>query len=65
MSKTSETKRSDNLHPHKSGKPAPTHDLTAEQAREAREAEAARNSEASIRDRMVNIGRGNQQAGRQ
>jgi hypothetical protein len=37
----------------------------AEQVREARESAQAKNSEASTRDRMVDIGRGNQQAGRQ
>jgi hypothetical protein len=37
----------------------------AEQLREARESTQARNAEASSRDRMVDIGRGNQQAGRQ
>ena len=37
----------------------------AEQLREARESAQARNAEASARDRMVDIGRGNQQAGRQ
>jgi len=47
------------------GRPKSSHELTAEQTREAKEAEEARNAEASIRDRMVDIGRGNQQAGRQ
>jgi hypothetical protein len=47
------------------GKPVPTHDMTAEQVREARESEEARDAEASNRERMVKIGRGNQQAGRQ
>ena len=37
----------------------------AEQAREALESSQARNAEASIRGHMVEIGRGNQQAGRQ
>ncbi len=37
----------------------------AEQAREKSESARARTSQASIRDRMVKIGRGNQQAGRQ
>ncbi len=37
----------------------------AEQVREAHETEQAKNAEASTRDRMVDIGRGNQQAGRQ
>jgi hypothetical protein len=39
--------------------------LAAEQLREARESKQAKNAEASARDRMVEIGRGNQQAGRQ
>ncbi len=39
--------------------------LDAEQVREARESAQAKNAEASTRDRMVDIGRGNQQAGRQ
>lgn len=46
------------------GKPA-TASLGAEQVREARESSQAKNSEGSTRDRMVDIGRGNQQAGRQ
>jgi hypothetical protein len=37
----------------------------AEQLREARESTQAKNAEAGSRDRMVDIGRGNQQAGRQ
>jgi hypothetical protein len=40
-------------------------DLAAEQVREARVSSQAKNAEASARDRMVDIGRGNQQAGRQ
>ncbi len=51
--------------PNPGGKPEPTHNVAAEQAREAHEAEAARNAVASNRERMVDIGRGNQQAGRQ
>jgi hypothetical protein len=39
--------------------------LGAEQLREARESTQAKNAEAGARDRMVDIGRGNQQAGRQ
>jgi hypothetical protein len=50
---------------HEGGKPVPTHESTAEQAREAQESEEARLAEASNRERMVDIGRGNQQAGRQ
>ncbi len=47
------------------GKPSPASDVVAEQVREAREINQAKNAEASTRDRMVDIGRGNQQAGRQ
>lgn len=48
------------------GKPLPDHATTAEQARESQEAkEAIDSGRASIRDRMVAIGRGNQQSGRQ
>ena len=43
----------------------PTHDTTAEQVRVAQENSDASNAGASSRDRMVDIGRGNQQAGRQ
>ncbi len=38
---------------------------SAEQVREAGESAQAKNAEASVRDRMVDIGRGTQQAGRQ
>ncbi len=47
-----------------SGKPDRT-TLAAEKARETNENAEARNAEASIREHMVEIGRGNQQAGRQ
>jgi hypothetical protein len=47
------------------GKPAATTGLAVEQLREAQENDQAKNAEGSIRDRMVDIGRGNQQAGRQ
>jgi len=47
------------------GKPEPTQATAAEQVREARESDGARAAEVSSRDRMVGIGRGNQQAGRQ
>ncbi len=47
------------------GKPALGTGLAAEQLREARENSQAKNAEGSTRDRMVDIGRGNQQAGRQ
>ena len=47
------------------GKPAATAGLAAEQVREEHEIKQAKNAEGSIRDRMVDIGRGNQQAGRQ
>ncbi len=47
------------------GKAQAPHEQAAEQVREARESTRARNNEASIRGHMVDIGRGNQQAGRQ
>jgi hypothetical protein len=47
------------------GEPSAAGGLAAEQLREARESAQAKNAEASTRDRMVEIGRGNQQAGRQ
>jgi hypothetical protein len=47
------------------GQPRPTHATNAANVREAKESQDARNAEASSRDRMVEIGRGNQQAGRQ
>ena len=49
----------------KGGRPVPTHETAAEQTREAKECEEARSAGASNRERMVDIGRGNQQAGRQ
>ena len=49
----------------KGGKPVPTHETAAEQVREATESGEADGAAASTRDRMVAIGRGNQQAGRQ
>ena len=51
--------------PGKTGRPKPTHATAAEDAREAQASEQAHNAEASNRERMVDIGRGNQQAGRQ
>ena len=47
------------------GKPVSTQATTAEQAREACESDAAGKSGPSARDHMVDIGRGNQQSGRQ
>jgi len=47
------------------GKTPLPHEIVAEQVREESERRKARNNEASIRDRMVQIGRGNLQAGRQ
>ncbi len=47
------------------GKPVPDHATAAEQSREAQEAREATDAEGSIREKMVDIGRGNQQAGRQ
>ena len=49
----------------KAGKVEGTHDLAAEQLREARESAKAKNAGGSVRGHMVDIGRGNQQAGRQ
>jgi hypothetical protein len=49
----------------KGGKPVPTVKIAAEQAREAKDSEEAGSAVVSNRDRMVDIGRGNQQAGRQ
>ena len=49
----------------KAGKVEGTHDLAAEQLREARESTKAKNAGASARGHMVDIGRANQQAGRQ
>jgi len=54
-----------NQNAEESGKPMPTHETMAEQAREARENDDAQHAQASNRERMVDIGRGNQQAGRQ
>lgn len=48
----------------KGGRPVPTHE-TAEQIREAKESEETRGAKTSNRDRMVDMGWGNQQAGRQ
>jgi ribonuclease I len=45
--------------------PRQTSEAAAEQTREAKESEKAHSAEASNRERMVDIGRGNQQAGRQ
>lgn len=47
-----------------SGAPEPRREMIAEQSREQEEARSARDAEASIRKRMVEIGRGSQQAGR-
>jgi hypothetical protein len=49
----------------KGGKASRTHKDAAEQTREAQEGVGARRAGVSVRDRMVDIGRGNQQAGRQ
>lgn len=50
--------------PDQAGKPSPDHATAAEQAREEKEGHDAHNAQSSTRDRMVDIGRGNQQAGR-
>lgn len=49
----------------KKGKPVSDRAAKAERVREAQESASARNAEASNRDHMIAIGRGNQQAGRQ
>jgi hypothetical protein len=51
--------------PNAGGRPQRTPGTIAEQTREAMESEQARHAVASSRERMVDIGRGNQQAGRQ
>jgi hypothetical protein len=48
----------------KRGKPGADPSVAAEMAREILERDAARNAGAGIRPRMVEIGRGNQQASR-
>jgi hypothetical protein len=47
------------------GKAKSGHEQAAEQLREARESNRAKNADASNRGHVVDIGRGNQQAGRQ
>ncbi len=47
------------------GKPTPTHATDAEQSREAQEAKEAEEHQGSTLDHIMDIGRGNQQAGRQ
>lgn len=60
------SKKHDHSHEKKeSGKPNPTRHDSAEQAREAAESQKAHDATASNRERMVDIGRGNKQAGRQ
>jgi len=53
------------LREERGGRAPSTHALVAEQAREAGESRLARDAVPANRDRMVAIGRGNQQAGRQ
>jgi hypothetical protein len=48
-----------------SGQPVPIHETAVEVMREASASARARNADASNRERMVKIGRGNQQSGRQ
>jgi len=47
------------------GEPTQTHATDAEQTRESQESGKALNAEASIRGRMIKIGRANRQTGRQ
>ncbi len=49
----------------KGGQRELTHDTAAEQVRQAQESQQARNAKTSGRERMVDIGRGGQQSGRQ
>ncbi|SIO13296.1 hypothetical protein SAMN05444166_2627 [Singulisphaera sp. GP187] len=49
----------------KGGRSVVTHETAAEQIREGKESEEAADAGVRNRDRMVDIGRGNQQAGRQ
>jgi len=49
----------------KGGKPVPTVKTASEQTREAKESADAGSAAVSNRDHMVDIGRGNQQSGRQ
>jgi hypothetical protein len=73
MSKIHKMKLSDAISPETAepapesphGKPVPNHATVAEQTRETQEAKEATKAKRSIRDRMVEIGRGNQQSGRQ
>ncbi len=72
MSDLGKYKLSDALTPSKEeivedqgGHPTPTHEASAEKAQATQESDEARDAEASNRERMVKIGRGNQQAGRQ
>lgn len=51
--------------PNHGNKSTPTHETIAEQTREAQQNQQAMNDQASIREKMVDIGRGGQQAGRQ
>lgn len=51
--------------PMEQGRPTPTPQTSAEQTREAGESRKARDAQETNRERMVDIGRGNQQAGRQ
>jgi hypothetical protein len=48
----------------KAGQPFDPKAIQAEEARESAQRAQAKNAQASIRTRMVKIGRGNQQAGR-
>jgi len=50
--------------PGKGGRPKTTASQAAERARQEAQEQRARDAQASIRDRMVEIGRAEQQAGR-
>ncbi len=63
-SKPSDAKKKPTVNP-AAGKPGPMHATIAEQTHEANESEKAKRGVQSTRERMVKIGRGNQQSGRQ
>jgi hypothetical protein len=56
---------SNKLDAKKAKKPKPGQSTVAEQTRENTESKRAKNAESSNRDRMIDIGRGGRQAGRQ
>lgn len=51
--------------PDQGGRPVPSPETAAEQMRQKQASEEAQQADASIRERMVDIGRAHQQGGRQ